>query len=98
MMTANPVPITSETEETLIDQLQGPNGLQVKDQFKQALDALQTRLQALEQQGVPPGQAKALSAALLAVKSAHGTLDAIQVGKSNPPRPEPIHSLKGRLR
>ncbi len=97
-MKTTPAPIPSDNDETLIDQLQGPNGGEIRDQLKESLDALQARLQTLEQQGVPPGQAKALSAALLAVKSAHGTLDAIQVGQSSPPRPEPIHSLKGRLR
>lgn len=97
-MMMNPSAPPTQTDETLISRLQGPHGMEVRDQLKEALDALQARLQAMEQQGVPPGQAKALSAALLAVKSAHGTLNVIRVGQAEHPHPESIHSLKGRPR
>ena len=93
-MNTIPTPIPSDHDETLIEPLQGPNGLEIRGQLKESLDALQTRLQTLEQQGVPPSQAKALSAALLAVKSAHGTLDSIRVGQSSPPRTDSFSKRK----
>lgn len=82
--------------ETLIEQLQGPNGAALRDRLKQSLDALQARLKAQEQRGVSPDQIKLLSAALLAVTSANGTLNAIQVGTENSASPLTPQPQKGK--
>ena len=87
---------STDEVETLIEQLQGPNGAALRDRLKQSLDALQARLKAQEQRGVSPDQIKLLSAALLAVTSAHGTLNAIQVGSQSSESPLTPQPQKGQ--
>jgi hypothetical protein len=77
---SEPLSITPETDETLISKLRGSHGPEIRADLERALHVLQMKLQALEQKGIPPEQAKPLSAALLAVKSARGTLQSIKVG------------------
>lgn len=87
---------STDEVETLIEQLRGPNGAALREQLKQSLDALQTKLKAQEQRGVSPDQSKLLSAALLAVTSANGTLNAIQVGTESGASPLTPQPQKGK--